>query len=105
MRKHRRIKDDYDILFIPYSGGSRFVVFLSYFLTNKMILWDAFFSLYDSWVFDRKYVDRYSLKSFVYWFYDWLGCAIADKVLLDTNEHIEYFIKTFKIKRESLLEF
>ena len=54
---------------------------------------------YDSYVYDRKIVAPMSLKAVYHWFLDWLHCKIADRVLLDTNAHINYFVKTFYVRR------
>ena len=102
-KKHRYLKNKYDIMIIGYSD-SRFVIFLAKILTRKKIIWDAFYSLYDSWVYDRKLVSKYSPKAWLYWLSDWFNCVLADKILLDTNEHINYFVKIFKINRNKFIK-
>ena len=92
------MRDQHDLIIVGYSD-SRWAVPLARLLSRKPIVWDAFYSLYDSWVFDRKLVLSYSLKARFYWFLDWLSCRLADRILLDTNAHIDYFVKTFKIPR------
>lgn len=101
-KKHKKIKNKYDILIIGQSDN-RFIVPFAWLLTKKIIIWDAFYSIYDSWVFDRKLFSKYHLKAFVYWFLEWLECLLSDKILLDTNEHIKYFIKTFKINKDKFI--
>jgi len=54
-KKHRDLKNKYNILIVGYSD-SRFMVPLAKLISNKKIIWDAFYSIYDSWVFDRKLV-------------------------------------------------
>lgn len=95
-KKHRHLKNKYDILIVGYSD-SRTMVPLARLISNKKIVWDAFYSIYDSWVFDRKLVKSGSPKSEYYWFVDWLSCKLSNIILLDTNEHIKYFSKTFYI--------
>lgn len=97
--KHRGLKNKYDIIIVGYSD-SRFMVPLAKLMSNKKIVWDAFYSLYDSWVFDRKLVGPRSLKAKYYWFLDWLGCKLADFILLDTNAHLGYFVNTFNVPKE-----
>ncbi len=94
VRVHKKIKRDYNFLFVGYSD-SRFMVPLAKLICRKPIIWDAFYSLYDSWVFDRKLVAPQSLKAKYYWFLDWMGCLLAHKILLDAKTNIEYFIETF----------
>lgn len=100
---HKKFVGKYDLLVMGYSD-SRFMVPLAKLISRKQIVWDAFYSLYDSWVFDRKLVKPRSLKAKYYWFLDWLSCKLADKILLDTNEHIKYFVKTFKIKKDKFIK-
>lgn len=102
IKKHREIKNIYDILIVGYSD-TRFILPLAKIVSNKKIIWDAFYSLYDAFVFDRKLVHRYSPKAFFYWFLDWINCVCADKILLDTNEHIKYFCGVFNIKRDKFI--
>ncbi|MBI1755469.1 glycosyltransferase [Candidatus Azambacteria bacterium] len=97
-RKHKALRGKYDVMIVGYSD-SRFIVPLAKLLSKKPIVWDAFYSLYDSFIFDRKLASSLSLKVAYYWFFDWFSCVLADKVLLDTNAHIEYFVKTFGVSR------
>jgi len=97
--KYFKIKNRSDILLVGYSDD-RWIVVLAWLLSwGKFLVWDAFYSLYDSWVFDRKYVLQKSWKAKYYWFQDWLACRIVNLIILDTNEHIKYFADEFKIKK------
>lgn len=102
-KKHRDLKNKHNILIVGYSD-SRFMVPLARLISNKKIIWDAFYSLYDSWVFDRKLVKPNSLKAQYYWFGDWLNCKLASRILLDTDEHIKYFSRTFYIPNAKFLK-
>jgi hypothetical protein len=93
---HRKIKGSYGILIVGYSD-SRLMVPLARMLTSAPVVWDAFYSLYDSWVYDRKLVGPWNPKAWAYWGLDWLSCRLSKKILLDTNEHIRYFQDTFFI--------
>lgn len=90
------LRGPYDVIIVGYSD-SRYAVSLAWLFSRKPVIWDAFYSLYDSWVFDRKLVSPHSLKAYYYWFLDWLSCILADRILLDTNAHIDYFVRTFHI--------
>lgn len=93
----------FDMVLVGYSD-TRFAVPLAWAFTRKPIIWDAFYSLYDAWVFDRKLVKPNSLKAAYHWLLDWVSCFLADKILLDTQTHIDYFIRTFKIKKRKLIK-
>lgn len=95
-------KNDCGFVIVGYSD-SRWLVPLAKLFSGKKIIWDAFYSVYDSYVFDRRIVDKYSPKAFYYWFVDWLNCILADSILLDTNAHIDYFIKTFHASRDKFI--
>lgn len=69
-------------------------------LFHKPIIFDAFISLYDTYVFDRQSVGPGSFKAKFYWWIDKLACMLADHVTLDTQAHIRYFVKTFKLPRK-----
>lgn len=97
-KKHKEIKNQYDVLIVMYSL-SRWLVLFAKIISNKPIAWDPFFSIYDNWVNDRKYLKPYNPKSFYYLFKDWLSCILADKIILDTYEHIKYFNKVFNIRQ------
>jgi glycosyltransferase involved in cell wall biosynthesis len=98
IKKHWKIRKKYDVLFVAFPGWH--LVVLAKFLTRRPVIFDAFVSVYDSTVFDRKNTKKGSLKAKYFWFMDWFSCKLADKVLLDTNEHIKYFVKEFGIKKD-----
>lgn len=102
IKEHKKFAGKYDFMIIGYSD-SRYLIFLAKFLTDKPVIWDAFYSLYDSWVFDRKIVRDKSPKALYLWFLDWINCKLADLILLDTNAHIDYFVKTFGARKEKFV--
>ena len=102
IKLHRQVRNKYDLLLVGYSD-SRTIVPLASFLTDKPLIWDAFYSLYDSWIFDRKLASPRSLKAWYYWLLDWLNCQLAARILLDTKSHIDYFKETFKIKARKFI--
>ena len=69
-------------------------------LRRKPLIFDAFLSLYDTVVNDRKLSRPDRFIGRLSFFIDRTACRMADIVLLDTNAHIDYFVKTFKIPRE-----
>jgi len=103
-KEHRKIANKYDILIVGFAGRTRSMILFAKLISRKPIIWDAFYSIYDSWVLDRKLVSPKSLKAKYYWFLDWLCCKLADKILLDTEEHIKYFVKEFKIKKDKFIK-
>lgn len=96
--KHWRIRNKYDIMIVGFQGIQ--AVILAKFLTRKTIIFDAFASLYDSMVMDRKSVKAGSFTAIYYWWLDKISMTLADIVLFDTNEHIDYASNEFGIKKE-----
>ena len=66
------------------------------FVTAKVAV-DAFYAIYDSYIWDRKLASNLSLKAAYYFGLDFLLCHAADVLLFDTEEHRMYFKKTFHI--------
>ena len=91
----------FDRVIVAFPGQT--VVWLARILFGRKIIFDAFTSLYDSEVFDRKNAKEKSLKALYFKFLDRYACKLADKILLDTNEHIKYFVKEFGISGEKFI--
>lgn len=96
--KHRKV-GKYDVMIVGYSN-SRGVMLFAKLIARTPVAWDAFYSVYDMWVGDRKLVSRLSIKALYYWLSDQLCCWFADAILLDTTAHIDYFLKTFLVKKD-----
>jgi len=91
-------KRDVDIIIVGFRG-QEILPFIRL-MTRKPIIFDAFISIYDTLCFERRKFEPQSLIGrFTYWL-DRYDCKIADRVILDTNAHIEYFSKTFHIPKE-----
>lgn len=68
------------------------------FLTRRraLVVTDAFISVYDTIVLDRQLCGPKSLKARLARWYDWLVCASADVVMLDTQRNIDFFVENYK---------
>ncbi|MFH1225454.1 MAG: glycosyltransferase family 4 protein [Candidatus Diapherotrites archaeon] len=69
-------------------------------LRGKKIIYFPFLSAYDNLVFQRGYAGKKSLQAGLYFWLDKIPCMLADKIILDTNAHAEYFSRTFGIRKE-----
>lgn len=88
----------HDVVLVGYLG--HFDVFparLLSWLRRKPLVFDAFVSLYDTSVEDRKVFERGSLSANLLRLIDRWSCKLSDLVLLDTNQHIEYFCNEFDL--------
>lgn len=101
-RQYRRIRRQRrDLVLVAFPG--HLVVPLARLLFGRRIVFDAFLSLYDSNVNDRKVHSPRSVRAFLDWASDWSSARLAGVVLLDTHAHIEYFVRTFGVRREKCL--
>ncbi|HEU5182776.1 MAG TPA: glycosyltransferase family 4 protein [Candidatus Polarisedimenticolia bacterium] len=90
-----------DFLFVGYSG--HFDVFPAWVLSRVRrvpLVFDAFLSLYDSLVLDRGALAPRGLKARALAWVDRWSCRLADRVLLDTSAHREFFCRQFGVPPE-----
>lgn len=99
-KKLRALKGSYDVLFIGNSGPSVFLPLFAKLISKVPVVWEPLFSIYDSYVFDRKLTSRFSVKALYYFLMDYLGSHAADCIILDTYANCDYFSKTFCVERK-----
>lgn len=87
----------FDVIFVGFFGQP--LVPLMKILSRKPIVLDAFLSAYDTMCFDRKKFRPNSMCGKFFWLLDWLPCQLADKIFLDTAEHINFFVNTFSLDK------
>jgi glycosyltransferase involved in cell wall biosynthesis len=91
---------NYDLIFIGFYG--QFLMILLRYFISRPILFDAFISTFDTLCFDRKIFSPSSvLGRFSYWI-DKQSCEWANAVLLDTPQHIDYFVNTFGLDQKKI---
>lgn len=84
----------------------QYILPLAWLLTRRPrvpLILDAFISVYDTKVHDRGIVKRFSFHALFLWLLDWAACKLSDIILIDTNEHAAYFIRTFRVSPEKML--
>lgn len=94
IKKYFEQGKDADVIFIGFLG--HFDVWMGWLLSRisrKKLIFDAFYSLFDTYIEDRKLYSKKSLAAIKFYFYDWLSVSLADRVILDTQENIKYFKK------------
>src|SRR3989339_258923 len=101
IKKHRQVKDKYDLMIVGFPGPQAMI--LARFLSRKKIVFDAFASLYDSVYGENNKSIFSNARAFYFFFLDKSACLFADKILLDTNSHIDYYVQRFKIKKEKFI--
>ena len=94
----------HDFMFVGYIGHvDMFPAFFLALLRRKPIVFDAFFSLYNTVVEDRGLYPENSLKARILRMIDRWSCKLADVVLIDTWEHAKYFCQEFRLKESKFL--
>ncbi|KKR91465.1 MAG: Group 1 glycosyl transferase [Candidatus Woesebacteria bacterium GW2011_GWA1_41_13b] len=98
--KYWPLRNKYDVMIVGFHGHAMMPLawLCAKIISRKKLIWDAFVSTYDTTVFDRKKARLGSVKATKHWLIDWLGCVLADLILLDADAHGKYFIKTFHIR-------
>ena len=91
-----KLKYKFDVMIVGFPGQE--AMFLAKLITLKPIILDVFTSHYGGYVLDRKKFSEKSLRAKFYRFLDKWSCKLADVVLLDTQAHIDFFVKEFKLE-------
>lgn len=94
----RLLTGSYDLVFIGFYG--HLILRLLGGLIRQPLLFDAFVSTYDTLSFDRQQFSPRSLSGRAAFWLDRATCQRADHVLLDTQQHVDYFVETFGLPRE-----
>ena len=103
-RKWKETKDSADALYVVFPG--HFVMPIAWWISRKRripVVLDVFLSLYDTEVDDRRRISKWHPKAWIFWFVDWLACALADAVLIDTEEQKEFFVRRYRIDPGKIL--
>ena len=88
-------KNNYDLIFIGFYGHLLMLSMSR--ISNIPILFDAFLSTYDTLCFDRKIFSPTSISGQITYYLDQQACRRAWSVLLDTNQHVSFFVNTFNL--------
>ena len=89
----------HDVVFVGYLGQLDVLILWPFAkLRGKPVVLDAFISLYDSIVFDRRLVGQYNPVAWAIYVLEWVAFRAADLVLIDTEAHRQYLIDTFGLK-------
>ena len=69
---------------------------------RRPLVLDAFVSTWDTYCFDRRIFAPDSLPGRLLFQLDHAACARADRVIVDTHAHAEFFHRTFGVPRDKL---
>lgn len=91
----------HDVVIVGYIG--QFDMLFAWFLTRLggvPLLFNPLVSLYDTFCDDRSLVKPTSLTGRLLWWLDYLSCQAAELVFLDTEQHRDYFVRTFGLHKD-----
>lgn len=109
IKKYRSLYKQYKALenknftyvIVAWPGWS--IVWLARLLFGE-IIFDAFMSVYNSNVEDRKLYSKWHPLGIRDYIYDWYSCRLSKKVLLPEKVHVEYFKKTFNLSANKFIQ-
>lgn len=93
IKKLRLIKGEYDLIFCAFPIN--YSVIIAKLFQRKKVVIDAFFPIYDAYVYDRKLLAPWSPLAIIYFLLDWLNIRLADLVITDTEQHAQYWKKIY----------
>jgi glycosyltransferase involved in cell wall biosynthesis len=92
-----------DTLLVPYMGHVDVLVLWPFArLRGSRIIWDAFLSIYSTIVEDRQLLSPRSPLAWGLYALEWLATRAADRIVLDTEAHSDYFARRYGVAREKL---
>lgn len=99
----RHLKNDCDAVLVNFPGY--YLMPLAWRLTRrprKTLIFDAFVSISDTLVSDRKKVRWLNPLAWAYYLADIVSCHLADEVLIDTEAHKKFFVRRFFLKPKAV---
>ncbi|MCA9362119.1 glycosyltransferase, partial [Candidatus Kaiserbacteria bacterium] len=97
------VRNEYDAVLVNFPGY--YLVPLAWWLTRrprKPLYFDAFISISDTLVSDRKKVSWLNPVAWFYYLADVISCHLPDTVLIDTEAHKRFFVSRFFLKPDSV---
>lgn len=98
IKKFWKIRKEVQLIYVGFFGHLDMpLAWVLAKLTGMPLVFDMFYSMYDTYVYDRKSAEPHSIQAKSYALIDKLSGSLADIIITDTKAHASYFIKTFKI--------
>ena len=101
--KFLSVKKKSDLILVGFLG--HFLMPIVRLFTRKKIIFDAFVSVYQTMVFDRQVFRSRGILAYWARMIDRTACHFAGKVLLDTNQHIDYYVREYGFSESKFLKF
>jgi len=101
-REYKKIKhENFELVVVAFPGHT--IVWLARLLFGKNIVFDAFVSLHNAKADRELYRGVSHIIRIKDVFFDWLSALLAERVLLDTHEHIKYYSRIYMIRESKFI--
>ncbi len=100
----KTLKESADFLYVVFPG--HYLMPLAWWLARRRqipVILDIFISLYETEVEDRARISAWNPKAWMLWCIDWMACTLADVILIDTEEHRDFFVQRYRIAQKKFL--
>ena len=98
--KFLKYKSKSDVILVGFLG--QFLMPFVRLFTRKIIIYDAFISIYQTLAFDRKSIGEEGVYASLARWIDRYSANLADHVILDTNQHLHYYVKEYGLPKEKM---
>ena len=71
-------------------------------ISRKPVISDAFYSMFDAVVVDRREISVWHPRAIKLLLLDWLGVMLAHVVIVDTEEHKKYWSSWFGVNKNKI---
>ena len=93
----------YQTVLVPYMGHLDVLLLWPFAkLKGSQVAWDIFISLYNTIVEDRQMFSNTHPVSRLIYVFEWLASRAADRMLMDTRAHADYFVRRYHLPDERL---
>lgn len=99
-KKHRKLKDKYDVMMVGYPG--QIVAPFAKLISQKKIVLDALCSLYEGEIISRKSARKWHPNAWSIWLIDFFAYLFADMVLVETEAQKQFFVKKFFVNPKKI---
>ncbi|MDD5041365.1 MAG: glycosyltransferase family 4 protein [Candidatus Peribacteraceae bacterium] len=103
-RQWKNHRQAIDVLYVAFPGHH--LMPLAWWIARKKgipVVLDIFISLYETEVEDRARLGAWHPKAWMLWLIDRMACALADRILIDTEEHRDFFVRRYRVPVEKFL--
>ncbi|MFA6404790.1 MAG: glycosyltransferase [Candidatus Paceibacterota bacterium] len=96
----RALHNDYDCVYVAYP--SPVATILARLISSKPIISDAFYSMFEAVVYDRKEIAWWHPRAMKLLILDWLGIMFSHVSITDTEGNRQYWLSWFGVNKDKI---